>query len=272
MTGSVVSPLDIAAPLRYLYFGVWRVAGLRGLMFEGPSKAGAAGQHGELPDQSSDHSIPQGKEAVNKLKTIIAALAFAAAISVPAAAAGTPLLSGYGGPGTGPQQILGAGLVKGGGGRGGGPGAGSGGGQTGLHAGGSSAGVSSDAGGSAGVGSLAGGSSAGVGSDAGASRRGGASRRSSTGSAGIGVGARGRHGRTPTRPTGGSSSSVAEPTASRFTTPQASTLGLSDGELMMILILVAGLALTAISTRWLASLQDRRRPADKDPMSLGSGQ
>ncbi len=193
---------------------------------------------------------------------ISSALALAAAMLVLAptpAFAGSPLLSGYGGPGAGEQAILGSTLI--GGSRGGGSsGSGGSGGSGGASLSGS-AGVSSGGGrgtfssgsGSA-LGSKVGAANAGSGSGA----RGGTPKDGSTSSKGGATSSTGRttsRSRRTTNAVGGSVSAYVYPT-SQGSIPSASPLsGISSGGVLLLIGTLATLALVAVLTLRLSRLQ-----------------
>ncbi len=148
----------------------------------------------------------------------------------PGLAAGSPLLSGYGGPGQGSQAILGSTLLGGGAGPGGGSTSGGSGGSSGSFLGGERSGGPGP--------SVTGAKGAGGGS----ARKSAISPTSSSRS-----GARGASG-------GGAS---AYPASSAGKADEASavapeTLGLSGDDLLYVLLALAGLAFTGVLTRQLA--------------------
>lgn len=187
-------------------------------------------------------------------RTIITTLAIAAALALPAAAAsGSPLLSGYGGPGAGEQQLVSGGLVGGGGGsgsgRGGGPGA--------------STPGSSGSGGQSSQGGAVGGATGGSGGSGGAQGAAGGSRAGSTGSG------RARRGGRPSGARGGGSGAHAVDATHVVTAVPSSTLGLSGGQLLLAAILALALLLSAWATRRLAGLKLREESVDIRAMSSG---
>lgn len=186
---------------------------------------------------------------------ISSALALATALLVLApttAFAGSPLLSGYGGPGAGEQAILGSTLI--GGSRGGGA-SGSGGsggasvsGSTGASSSGS--GGTSSTGSGSGSGSKVGAANAGSGSGA----RGGASKGGSTSSRG-GATSQAPRSRRATGVVGGSVSAYVYPT-SQGSIPSASPLsGISSHGVLLLIGILATLALVAVLTLRLSRLQ-----------------
>lgn len=158
-------------------------------------------------------------------------IAVALPVAMPSLAAGSSLLSGYGGPGQGSQAILGSALLGGGAGTGAG-----GGGSTSGGAGGSSGPLR--------LGEQPGrtGSSAGA-----AAGTGGAPARK----AGGGASASRQAGAGRTSGAGGSPASSAEP-ASDAGTGRSETLGLSGDDLVYVLLALAALAFTGVLTRRLA--------------------
>jgi hypothetical protein len=165
-----------------------------------------------------------GCRATATIATLIVAGAWGA---VPAAAAGGPLLSGYGGPGEGNQAILGSTLL-------GGAGSGEGG----------SAGQGGLSGGAEGIAAaLASGSSAAGGSSrnaGGADGHGGRGASSGGRSAGDGSGG------------GGGGSGPAHPVVSLTDTGDSQTLGLSSGDVLYIFVALGALAATGALTGRLA--------------------
>jgi hypothetical protein len=149
-------------------------------------------------------------------------LALTCAGLVPAAFASSPLLSGYGGPGTGNQAILGSALLNAPPGNGGGPSSGSTGTQTGSGAS------------ATGSGSPAGAKAPGSGS----SRGGSSTARRSTDHASAG-------GSSAYSPSSGSALARTEVAGSP-------ALGLSGGDLLYIILVLGALAVTAVLTRRLA--------------------
>ena len=180
---------------------------------------------------------------------ISSALALTAAMLVWApttALAGSPLLSGYGGPGTGEQAILGSTLIGGasGGGAGGSSGSGGSGGSNFSSSTGSSTnsagGTSPTGSGSTGV--SGGGANAGSGSRGGTPKGGASSSRS---------------------PQGGRSTALGSGTASAYVyaTSQGSVasasplVGISSGDVLLLIGILATLGLVAVLTLRLSRLQ-----------------
>jgi hypothetical protein len=179
--------------------------------------------------------------------TIITTLALAAMFAMPSAAfAGSPLLSGYGGPGAGEQQIVGAGLVNGGG--HGGPRGGSGGGAT-QGGGGQSGGESQPGGaGSGAQGGRGSGSGASSGGGANAHAHGGAGARSGGRAGNGGSGAAG----ADASPHGSAGAPARQETLGRLRLVSAtSTLGLSGSEVLMVILIAIALIAIAALTWWL---------------------
>lgn len=215
----------------------------------------------------------------------IGALALGATLlPAPAVALASPLLSGYGGPGAGTQQIVGAALVGGGGGGnsgatggGGEAAAGSGAGESAGGGSGESAGGKSGESGAATSGEAAAGSGgartsgaqthSAAGSSHSSSRRGAAGGRSGSSTSGSATAAGGSA-------TGGSHSGAGShrsatphlPAATQAAATQSVTLGLSSGQLLMVALIAGALLLTAALTLWLGALQRRHEAADVDQM------
>lgn len=211
--------------------------------------------------------------------TFLKASAFAAAslALLPVAALASPLLSGYGGPGTGEQQILGATLVGGGGGHRGGGGQGRGSGNTSAGAGraagptahaqsppaaaggsqvGSGPSTPTGGAGEAGTGT---GIARGSGGGAGTGSGGGSSRGSGRGSGGNEAGSQRRGATAPQIPP------AVEAAARR-----SSTLGLSGGQIAMVATILAALVATGLMTWWLGRLQLGGEAADRGRMKASS--
>lgn len=188
--------------------------------------------------------------------TIITALAALVALCLPASAlAGSPLLSGYGGPGSGEQQLVGAGLVGGGSGGGGSAGSGTGGGS-GASAGAPSAGGLTSTGHGAALAGIGKGGGVSVSGAHGAQRSGEA-----------------REGRRTSRPTRGKPSiSTEQDNAASAHLAAASApvvAGLGDGEMLVIGLAAVALVGLALVTRRLAGLQREQRSADRGHMNVG---
>jgi hypothetical protein len=166
-------------------------------------------------------------------------LALALVLLLPSSAFAGSLLSGYGGPGSGAQAILGSTLIGGGGGAGGGSGRG---GSTGGS--GSSSGASSSTGGGspAGVGVYSTGQGRGGNGAGSGSRAGGAARASGVGTSG---------GASPTYSSSGQQRAGDTLASSR----DAGALGLSGADLLLIALAVGVLVITAGLTRRLARMQ-----------------
>lgn len=185
---------------------------------------------------------------------ISSALAVATAMLVlaPTTFAGSPLLSGYGGPGAGEQAILGSTLV--GGSRGGGASGLGGSGSSGGAGLSGSAGVSS--GGGHGTSSTGSGSTPGAkvgAANAGSGARGGTSKGETTSSKG-GITSQAPR-RRATGAVGGSASAYVYPT-SQGSIPSASPLsGISSGGALLLVGILATLALVAVLTLRLSRLQ-----------------
>jgi hypothetical protein len=182
-----------------------------------------------------------------KITAAIACLAILSA-ALPAAAAASSLLSGYGGPGEGSQAILGSSLV-GGENSGGGPGTGAGGGPSGGAAS-RAASESSTAGARTGeTGTAAHGSPQGVGAgqrSAGAITRGGALAPS-----GSSRGGQGKIGKAPA-PAAGASSVGSPRMAGRTVAVASEPLGLRAEYLLYLLLAVVVLIFAGVLTKRLA--------------------
>lgn len=211
-------------------------------------------------------------KTITALAVTITALSVTAGLALPGTAfAGSPLLSGYGGPGAGEQQIVGSGFVggAGGGGKGGSMGGGSGESQS-VGGSGSSQGTGgrqSNRGGDAQNGNAHGaGTRSGTGGSSRSAGAQGAGTGSGAGSAGNGLGQRGQ-GTSGANETGhGHTRAGARSPASSVA---ATTLGLSGGQLAMAGAIAAGLVLAALITGWLGRLQRRDEPVDNSRMSIG---
>ncbi|HTA15475.1 MAG TPA: hypothetical protein VK781_11525 [Solirubrobacteraceae bacterium] len=183
------------------------------------------------------------------------ALAGALFIAAPATAlAGSPLLSGYGGPGAGEQAIVGAALLNG-------PHGGSGSGGSGSSGSGSSSGGSVGSTGGGGESSV--GSSTGAGSTGSAHGSGSAQARAHTGS-----GAGSSSTRTPLpssigAPQTGGARNTAGRGARTFVYPSSlanassdtSVIGMSGGDVLLLIGIIASLTLLGALTLRLARLQ-----------------
>jgi hypothetical protein len=170
-------------------------------------------------------------------------------VSVPATAlAGSPLLSGYGGPGAGEQAILGSTLLKG-------------------PSGGSSSGGSSGSGGSSNSGSSTG-TGATAADEAAPTRATGGSTPSSQGSKRAET--TGHTGSSPLRQTDRKSlaragaSAYVYPTTLRLASDDTPVLGISGTNLIVLAGTIATLALLGVLTIRLGRLQDQRRPTDRE--------
>ncbi len=161
--------------------------------------------------------------------------------AIPSLAAGSSLLSGYGGPGQGSQAILGSALVGGGGGSssgGGGSSSGGAGGPSGPSRLGEPPGRTETATGATGA------AAGGTGSVPAPKSARGASRSRSYGAGQKPAGSAGAAGK------GGDRAATAA-LASGAGTGQAETLGLSGGDLLYVLLALAALAFTGALTRLL---------------------
>jgi hypothetical protein len=171
------------------------------------------------------------------------ALAGALLMLVPAAAfAGSPLLSGYGGPGAGEQAIIGSTLLNG---PHGGSGSGGSTGSRGGLSGASGTGVEDSSGG-------AGASGSGQ-APAGGARSGGGGSSSShaTGANGRGALRAGGSGRA----TVGRAGTYVYPSSLASTSEGSSVIGMSSGDVLLLVGLIATLALVGVFTVRLARLQ-----------------
>ena len=157
--------------------------------------------------------------------TIATLTALVLPFGVPLAAQGDSLLSGYGGPGAGTQAILGATLLNGSGGKGGGTQGGSG-----PPVGGGPGGVTS-------------------GAQVGPSER--ASPSASSHASSGAAASQEPHPRRPSRASQGAAA-AAGGGAVAGESAGSQELGLSEGGLALVLVAVAGLALTAVLTRMMA--------------------
>ncbi len=188
----------------------------------------------------------------SRIVVVLVAFGLVPAAASPVALAGSPLLSGYGGPGTGEQAVIGSTLIGGGGGSGSSGSAGSG---------GSSSANSTTAGG---AGSTVPGTTSAV--TGGSSAGGGGSRASSKGS-GAGEGASGAKHAGGSH-TGGSAAirgttggrgiqvhAFVYPTALRSASVDSPALGISGSDLLLLLAAIATLALVAAATLRLSRLQ-----------------
>lgn len=185
--------------------------------------------------------------------TIITTLAIAATTALPAPAAGSPLLSGYGGPGAGEQQLVGAELIGGGGRSGTPPGAGS---PRNSETQTQSSGVHAAPGAANGGRSSNGGSATGAGS---------------VGRGHLGASSYGKGGE-PAGETGHSARGAGSGGAAAgrlAAATSSSTLGLSSAQLLLIAIVAAALIFVALLTKSLARLQRTRKTADSGPMKTG---
>jgi hypothetical protein len=166
------------------------------------------------------------------------ALLAALSVAAPVAAQANPLLSGYGGPGQGNQAILGSALLKGGGGGSGGPSIPSGPSAAGSSSSGASvaAAVRGAAGSAALTGARGQGSKASSGASPSAS---GPSHRRKAERTAVGGPVAAHRGQSPGRP----SQPIRE---------GAEYLGLSGGDLLYMLLVLAVLACTGVLTRRLS--------------------
>lgn len=186
-----------------------------------------------------------------RIVMVLVSLGLASAAASPVAFAGSPLLSGYGGPGAGEQAVIGATLI---GGAGGGSGGGSG---SGSSSGSGGSGSTSTDGGSGSTGSgttsaVTGGSSAG--------------KSSGGGAAGKGATSATRGNRGGSRTTGSTSVSdeasmgvqtraFVYPIGLRSASTGSSAMGISGSDLLLFLAVIASLALVAVATLRLSRLQ-----------------
>lgn len=167
-----------------------------------------------------------------------------AVVASPTALAGSPLLSGYGGPGAGEQAVIGSTLIGGSEG-----GAGSGGSSDSTGSGGSGAIGASTGGsrpGSTATGGISAGSTASPGSGGNGSTGGGGGHTGKHGSTSSQVGALGGANRTQ---------AFVYPTALRSASVDSPALGISGSDLLLFLVAVATLALVAVATVRLSRLQ-----------------
>jgi hypothetical protein len=173
------------------------------------------------------------------------------ALAPATALAGSPLLSGYGGPGAGEQAILGSTLV---GGSGGGAGGSSGsGGSGGANLSGSVEGSTSGSGGASSGGTSSTGSGSAGGSNAGAANAGSGSGAQGNASKGNATSRAPRSRRAGVL--GGSASAYVYPT-SQGSIPSASLLsGISSGGVLLLVGMLATLGLVAVLTLRLSRLQ-----------------
>lgn len=174
-------------------------------------------------------SSPARRHTIARRAIVVLAVLFAtgAWAAVPAVAAGGPLLSGYGGPGEGSQQILGSALLGGPAGSGSGTGGAGGGGA--AASGGESLGSKSSATGGAGAGASS------------PRRVPGAAARRGRGSSAAG------------RSLTGAAEAPGSSAATSLTGAAGSdTLGLSSEDVTYILIAIGALVLTGALTRRLA--------------------
>ncbi len=183
---------------------------------------------------------------------ISSALALAAAMPVlapTAAFAGSPLLSGYGGPGAGEQAVIGSTLIggSGGGGASGSSGSGGSGGSSGASLSGSEGATTSSTGGGSSTGSgsasgsAVGAANAGSGSH-GTTAKGGATSRVPQGGRSIGVG-------------GGAANAYVYATSQGSVASASPLSGLSSGDVLLLVGILATLGLIAVLTLRLSRLQ-----------------
>lgn len=211
---------------------------------------------------------------------IAATVAAATLLALPAAAtaAESPLLSGYGGPGAGEQQLIGATLVGGHG--GGGPSSGRKGPSSGSGAteGGEATVAPSEASGGSqeGSGSPEGsvtrreGSGRGgshSGQIAGGPHRGGHAKAGKQGRESVGSSPQAKSSKQPSQT---SQPRLQIPLSARNAASQSLALGLSGSQLLLVVLLALGLLLVGLATRRLARLESRRDPADTDVMKSAS--
>lgn len=194
---------------------------------------------------SSRNKGTQGREMNRKFRIASALTLVGMALSFPAAAsAGSPLLSGYGGPGAGEQAIVGSTLV-------GGP-------RGGAGSGGSSGSSGSTVGASEAAGSSPSGSaSTGSGSSpiSRSTARAGAGRSSSTRSGAPSGSGRRRGGeKAVTRPVRAGTTAFVYPSSLRSQSTGSSAFGFSGGDLLLLLGIAAALALTGTFTMRLTRL------------------
>lgn len=183
----------------------------------------------------------------------------------PAVAAGSPLLSGYGGPGAGEQQIIGSTLVGGGAGDGGGRSTGGGVGPSRSR---SSAGEGFSSGSSSASGPSAGEESSGAGeAEAGS---GGAEGATTAKSGSSSPGASGRKGGAAAHRSESSSGKAQSgggagrplPSATLATNERPLLFGLSSGDVLLAASLFVALLLIGALTSWLQVLERKRFGAD----------
>jgi len=183
----------------------------------------------------------------SRIVVVLVAFGLVPAAAPSVALAGSPLLSGYGGPGTGEQAVIGSTLIGGGGGSGSSGSAGSG---------GSSSANSTTAGGGTGstapgtTSAVTGGSSAGGGSGGapGKGASGGATRAGGPHAGGSASGA-------PAGTKGVQIRAFVYPTALRSASVESPVLGISGSDLLLFLAAIATLALVAAATLRLSRLQ-----------------
>lgn len=183
----------------------------------------------------------------SRIAVVLASLGLVLATVSPMAFAGSPLLSGYGGPGAGEQAVIGSTLIGGGG-------AGSGGssGSSGSSGSGSSGSVPT-AGGSASntTSAVTGGSSAG-GFSGGSGGKGASSAGHPHGSP-RGAGSTSNH--SATSNTRAQVHAFVYPTGPRSTSADSPALGISGTDLLLLLAALATLTLVAVATLRLSRLQ-----------------
>ncbi len=178
----------------------------------------------------------------SRILVVLVAFGLVPAAASPVALAGSPLLSGYGGPGTGEQAVIGSTLIGGGGGSGSSGSAGSGGSSSansstaGRGSGSTAPGTTSavTGGSSAGGGS---GGALGKGASGGATRAGGSASHAPAGTKGVQIRA------------------FVYPTALRSASGDSPALGISGSDLLLFLAAIATLALVAAATLRLSRLQ-----------------
>lgn len=196
-----------------------------------------------------------------RIVVVLVSLGLVPGVASSAAFAGSPLLSGYGGPGAGEQAVIGSTLI---GAPGGGAGSGGSSGSSGSagSAGSGSAGSASAGGGSASTSAatsaVTGGSSAG-GSSAGGNAGGGAGGKGASGAAGGHRGGSHATGSASTRAgasnTGAQTHAFVYPTGLRSASVDSPALGISGSDLLLFLAAIATLALVAVATLRLSRLQ-----------------
>jgi hypothetical protein len=201
----------------------------------------------------------QGREMDRKMRIaailgLALVLTGAAFASVPAMAlAGSPLLSGYGGPGEGEQAILGSTLLNV-------PGGGSGSGGSSGSSGSSGSGASGGSGRGEGVGATP---STGSTGGSVASSRGGAGASGTTSSAGaasarrvgVPIGASQAKQTDGERVHGAGTSAYVYPSTLRVASDDSSVLGISNDDLVLLAVTIATLALLGVLTIRLGRLQ-----------------